>query len=68
MNTPPERDESIFEAALQVPPEEHAACFDKACAGDVQLRQRFEAPLLAHEQAGHFMTDSIAPVASRSIA
>jgi hypothetical protein len=66
MKTPPEREEALLQATLQVPPEEHAGCFDKACAGDVQLRQRFEAPLQAHEQAEHFMTDSIAPAAPRS--
>lgn len=45
MNTPPERDESIFEAALQLPPEERVGYLDKACAGDAQLRQRVEAML-----------------------
>ena len=61
MNTPPEREEALFEAALQLPPEQRAGYLDKACAGDAQLRQRVEALLLAHEQAEHFMTERVPP-------
>ncbi len=55
MNIPPERDESIFDAALELPPEQRAAYLDQACAG-MPLRQRVEALLRAHEEAGRFMT------------
>jgi eukaryotic-like serine/threonine-protein kinase len=61
MTTPHERDESIFEAALALPPEQRAGYLDQACAGDVQLRQRVEALLRDYEQAGHFMTDPVPP-------
>jgi len=61
MNTPQKPDESIFEAVLQLPPDRRAGYLDQACAGDAQLRQRVEALLLAHEQAGHFMTESVPP-------
>ena len=65
MNNPHERDELIFETALQLPPEQRAVCLAQACGGEVELRQRVGAPFQAHEQAGHFMTDSIAPAAPR---
>jgi hypothetical protein len=37
MTTPHSRDESLFKAALQLPPEERAGWFDQACAGDVTV-------------------------------
>ena len=52
MSIPSEREESIFEAALQLPPEQRAAYLDQACGADVALRQRVEALLQAHERAG----------------
>ena len=61
MNPPPERDELIFEAALKLPPAERAGYLDQACAGDAELRQRVEALLRAHEQAGHFLTEPAPP-------
>ena len=53
-------EESIFEAALGLPPEERAAYLQKACGVDIELRQRVEALLQAHEAAGYFMTDPAA--------
>jgi serine/threonine protein kinase len=61
MNTPFERAEPIFEAALQLPPERRAAYLDQACGVDAGLRQQVEALLQAHEQAEHFMADTTAP-------
>ena len=58
MNTPHERDESIFEAALQVPPEQRAGYLSQACGGDAQLRQRVEVLLRDHEQAARFLAES----------
>jgi WD40 repeat protein/serine/threonine protein kinase len=60
MNTPHERDELIFEAALQLPPEQRASYLDQACGGDAQLRQRVEALLHDHEQAGQFLAETAA--------
>src|ERR1022692_4606120 len=53
---------AIFDAAIELPPEQRAAYVQEACAGDDTLRQRVEALLRAHEWAGTFM-DS--PAAAR---
>src|SRR5690242_2042864 len=45
----------IFDAAIELPKEQQAAFLDKACAGNVALRQRVEALLRAHDAAGTFM-------------
>ena len=42
MNTPQKPDESIFEAALQLPPEQRAGYLDQACDGDVEMHQRLK--------------------------
>jgi serine/threonine protein kinase/tetratricopeptide (TPR) repeat protein len=47
---------SIFMAALaQESPPERSAFLDEACGGDQALRQRVEALLASHEQAGSFL-------------
>jgi serine/threonine protein kinase/WD40 repeat protein len=48
-------EESIFEAALQLPPQERAAYLQDACGGDADLRGRVETLLAAHDQAGSFL-------------
>ncbi len=45
----------LFEAALELPPGERAAFLDGACGGDAPLRQRLEALLSKHDQAGSFL-------------
>ena len=40
MSTLNQRESSILEAALRLPPKERAAYLDRACGGDAQLRQR----------------------------
>src|SRR5579859_5207223 len=55
MNEPTKREEEIFEAALAMPPGQRAGHLDRVCGGDSQLRQRVEALLQAHEQAGEFL-------------
>jgi eukaryotic-like serine/threonine-protein kinase len=42
-------------AALELPADARAAYLDKACAGDIALRQQVEALLQAHEQAQGFL-------------
>jgi hypothetical protein len=65
MNPDPNCVESIFAAALAKPSaEERAAYLDAACAGDPALRQRVEALLRAHGEAGSFLEK---PVESSSI-
>jgi len=46
---------AIFDAAIELPPEQRAAYLDDACSGDDALRQRVEALLRAHESAESFM-------------
>jgi WD40 repeat protein/serine/threonine protein kinase len=51
----------LFEAALELPPENRAAFLDGVCAGDGTLRQRLEALLRQHDQAGSFLEAPAAP-------
>jgi eukaryotic-like serine/threonine-protein kinase len=51
----PSREESLFEAALALPPEQRAAHLDKACGQDAALRQRVAALLKAHSQSDGFL-------------
>ncbi len=53
--------ETLFEAALALPPDQRATYLDQACGGDAQLRQRVEALLQVHEQAGQFLSEAVAP-------
>src|SRR5208282_633263 len=54
MNEPPNPDVAIFAAALELPADQCAAYLDQACAGDATLRQRVEALLRVHDEAGNF--------------
>ncbi len=47
-----QREQELFDAAIQLPPADRAAMLDKSCADDRQLRQRVEALLKSHELAG----------------
>src|SRR5262245_50001831 len=50
------RERAIFFEALDLEaPAERAAFLDKACAGDMDLRQRIEALLHSHAGAGDFL-------------
>ncbi len=52
----PDRTESIFAAAVDIPASaERAAYLDQACADDAGLRGRIEALLRAHDRAGHLL-------------
>jgi serine/threonine protein kinase/tetratricopeptide (TPR) repeat protein len=46
---------NLFEAALELPPGNRGAYLDSVCAGDAALRQRLEALLRQHDQAGSFL-------------
>src|SRR5215472_7910130 len=48
-----ERD--VFEAALELPPENRVAYLDGVCGADAALRQRLEALLRKHDRAGSFL-------------
>ena len=56
MNNDVNREEQIFEAALQFPtPDLRAAYVKGACGNDQKLCQQVEALLKAHEHAGGFL-------------
>src|SRR6266581_5465355 len=59
-------EESIFAAALALPPEQRAACLDQACGGDSALRRRVEVLLNAHA-ASAFLEEPAAPVAAHTL-
>ena len=45
-----EREQAIFTLAVAKPAAERTAFLDRECAGDLDLRQRLEALLAAHER------------------
>src|SRR3989475_8735883 len=59
-------EETIFAAALALPPEERAACLDHACGADAALRQRVEILLNAHA-TGAFLEEPAAPVTAHTL-
>jgi serine/threonine protein kinase/tetratricopeptide (TPR) repeat protein len=54
-----ERD--MFEAALELPPENRLAYLDGVCGSDAALRRRLEALLGKHDQAGSFLEKPALP-------
>jgi eukaryotic-like serine/threonine-protein kinase len=66
MNEPNQREEAIFEAALQLSGPQRTAYLENACAGDAALRRRVEALLEAHDKAGGFL-DGPAAVPNKTI-
>src|SRR6266542_3771471 len=50
MNAPPNPEETIVDAALELPAHERAAYLDKLCGDDRQLRQLVDALLHAHQK------------------
>src|SRR5208337_4529293 len=62
MSTDWERIKQVLaEAAARNSPAERAAYLDGACRGDDELRAEVEKLLLAHDQAGAFLEDPVAP-------
>jgi WD40 repeat protein len=56
MNPDPKRVEAVFAAAMQIASAiDRTAYLDATCAGDAVLRQRVEALLRAHDEAGSFL-------------
>ena len=50
MSEPSSREDSIVDAALELPPEQRSAHLDRECAGDPHLREIVEALLRAHRK------------------
>ena len=57
----PNREEAIFDGALQLPPGQRAAYVEAACAGDAALLRRVQVLLEAHEKAGGFLNPAALP-------
>src|SRR5262245_53365862 len=57
MNEAEQREDAVFEAAVQLPREQRSAYLDETCAGDADLRHRVESLLSALERAGNFMKE-----------
>jgi uncharacterized repeat protein (TIGR03803 family) len=57
----------LAEAAARNSPAERAAYLDGACRGDDRLRAEVEKLLLAHDQAGAFLEEPVAPPQHSSI-
>ena len=58
-----EQEAAIFDAAMELPPEQRAAYLDHACGGDAALRQRIESLLKACESKCEFLDSPSDPVA-----
>lgn len=62
MSQPLSREEAIFNAAFELPPDQRAALLDRECAGDAALRAGVEALLRASDAAGASFLDAPQPV------
>src|SRR5207247_570463 len=58
-----QREAAIFDAAMELPPEQRAAHLDQACGGDAALRLRMEALLKADESACEVLESPTDPAA-----
>ena len=67
MNSSEQREEAVFEAALQIPAEQRGAYLDKACGEDVELRRRVDVLLQAFERADGFLKNPAVPSAARTM-
>jgi predicted unusual protein kinase regulating ubiquinone biosynthesis (AarF/ABC1/UbiB family) len=71
MEMKPERWQQIdklFHSLLGLEPDKRAAFLAEACAGDESLRERVEALIVAHDQAGSFIERPAMEVEARRLA
>src|ERR1035438_3702824 len=66
MSSPQNREEAIFQAAVQLAGAERTAFLKGACLGDDALRQRLEALLAAHDEPDELLPEA-APAAVKTI-
>src|SRR6185437_5776110 len=59
-------DETIFEDAVKLAPDQRAAYLKEACGNDAQLRQRVERLLQAHDQTGGVLEKPPAAVSAKT--
>lgn len=57
MNDDPDREISIFTAALKIPRQDRGEFLGVVCAGDEGLRKKVEALLRTHERMGNFLEE-----------
>ena len=57
-----QREVALFEAALQLPPEQRQAYLEQTCAGDHDLLRRVQALLKANETQTDFLAPAAPPV------
>jgi serine/threonine protein kinase/tetratricopeptide (TPR) repeat protein len=67
MNEPDQREEAIFDGALQLPPDKQADYVKAACGGDAALEQRVQLLLRAHENDGGPLDEPAAPHRRKTI-
>src|SRR5262245_31238475 len=67
MSQAEQREEAIFEAALNLTTDERPAYLEQACGGDSGLRRRVEVLLGAFERAGGFMKEPVAEADVRNL-
>ncbi len=60
----PQRVDEVFQAAVELPPEQRPGFLDSACMTDDALRIEVESLLFAHEEAGDFIEDTASDVAA----
>ena len=63
-----EQIDSIFQTAIDLPPEERREFLDVACANDAELRSEVESLISSHEASGGFIDGSAADVAAMMLA
>ena len=68
MKQPHEREVAVFEAALQLPPEQRETYLEQSCAGDTEVLQRIRALLKAHEKQTDFLASAASVVRPASAA
>jgi serine/threonine protein kinase/predicted negative regulator of RcsB-dependent stress response len=57
----PNREEAIFDGALQLPPDKRAAYAEAACGSDQELLRRVRVLLESHDKAGKFLDSPLPP-------
>src|SRR5881296_2611593 len=67
MSDTEQREEAVFEAALQLPADQRPAYLDKTCTGDADLRRRVEVLLGAFERAGGFLKEPALPARTAAV-
>jgi eukaryotic-like serine/threonine-protein kinase len=66
MSDPRPLEAALFDAALQLLPEQRPGYLDQACGDEAALRQRIEALLKAAERTNDFLDQSAPPASSQS--